>query len=323
LASGALVLTIQARGTQIIAEKVAQDALTHALGDFIRIAPDGEVLFQFIKHEMGQGVSTAMAQILCEELKADWERVKIQFPLVDLPTYENDRNGGYGTGGSCTLIYTFDVLRTAGAAARQMLQAAAAAHWSVPVEECRAENHWIVHAPSGRRASYGELAPLAARLEVPSEVESQDPKSFTIIGTPRAAKLIPQIVTGQLIYGMDVRLPGMLYAVIARCPIFKGKLKRYDARRALKVKGVRHVFTTKPIAGLQFTSFLPHDIREGVVVVADSTWAAIKGREALEIEWDEGPNGRLSTADFERLAAERALHRTDPTGFIGDANAVA
>jgi len=317
------VLSVQARGAQIIAAKVTHDALPHVLGDFIRIAPDGEVLFQFIKHEMGQGVSTAMAQILCEELKADWDRVKIQFPVVDLPTYENDRNGGYGTGGSCTLIYTYDVLRTAGAAARQMLQAAAAAHWSVPVEECRAENHWILHAPSGRRASYGELAPLAARLEVPSEVELQDPKSFTIIGTPRAAKLIPQIVTGQLIYGMDVRLPGMLYAVIARCPIFKGKLKRYDARRALKVKGVRHVFTTQPIAGLQFTSFLPHDIREGVVVVADSTWAAIKGREALEIEWDEGPNGRLGSADFERLAAERALHRTDPTGFIGDANAVA
>lgn len=321
LATGGLTLTFSVLGREITAAKTPPNAIT-PMGDFIRITPEGRVLFQFIKHEMGQGVSTAMAQILSEELCADWQQIEIEFPVVDIDRYENDKNGGYGTGGSCTLIYTYDLLRTAGATARQMLINAAAKQWNTSAQGCRAENHWVIHAPSSRRLSFGELAPLAAQMEVPSEVALKDPKRFTFIGTAKPAKLNPDIVTGRIQFGLDVKVPGMRYALIARCPVFKGKLKRFDATETLKVKGVERVVSTKPIAGLQFVSFLPHDIREGVAVIADSFWAARKGRDALRIEWDEGLNARYSTQDFERLAAQRAMHRADPTGFIGDENAV-
>jgi isoquinoline 1-oxidoreductase beta subunit len=320
-AAGALVVALRPAGAQVSLIKHASTQLP--LGDFVRIAANGDVLYHFTKHEMGQGVATAMAQILCEELCADWSRVKIEFPLVDLPRYENERYGGYGTGGSCTLIYTYDMLRQAGAAVRQMLVNAAAELLDVPAAELFAENHFVVHKATSRRLSFGELAPLAAQLPIPDHVELKDERSFTLIGRPTSSKLTPQIVTGALKYGSDIKLPGMRYALIARCPVFKGKLKRYDARAALKIKGVHKIFTTQPIAGLQEVSFLPHDIREGVVVVADSFWAAFKAREALEIEWDEGEIGKLSSADFERLTAERARQRTDPTGFIGAENAVA
>lgn len=319
--AGALVLSLRAQGTQLAVSKHTGAGVP--LGDFVRIAPDGDVLYYFTKHEMGQGVATAMAQILCEELCADWERVRIELPRVDLRRYENDRYGGYGTGGSCTLIYTYDMLREAGATVRQMLIAAAARMWNTTAAQCYAENHYVLHRASSRRLSFGELASVAAELPIPTDVKLKDERDFKVIGQPKPAKLIPQIVTGELEYGIDVKVPGMLYALIERCPVFKGKLKRYDATKALAIKGVRKVFTTQPIAGLQFVSFLPHDIREGVVVVADSFWAALKGRQALEIEWDEGENARYDSADFERIAAEHARQRTDPTGFVGDENAVA
>ena len=324
LSTGALVLSFSASGAQLsITKPEASGSGGAALGDFLRINSDGEILFHFTKHEMGQGVATAMAQMLCEELDADWSRMRIEFPVVDLPRYENDRYGGYGTGGSCTLFYTYDMLRQAGAIARQMLIRAAAQTWNVSPVTCSADNSEVIHTASNRRLSYGELAPIAATLPVPTQVQLKDERRFTVIGQPKRAKLTPDIVRGALTYGIDVRVPGMLYALIARCPVFKGKVKRYDASAALKIKGVKQVFDTKPIAGLQPVSYLPHDIREGVVVVADSYWAARKGREALVIEWDDGVNGTLSTQDFERLAAEAAMRRTDPTGFRGEENAVA
>lgn len=297
---------------------------TAALGDFLQISPSGEVLFQFVKHEMGQGISTSMAQIISEELCADWEKVKVVFPLADMKKYQNDKNGGHDTGGSCTIIYQWDLLRKAGATARQMLVHAAAGQWNVTTGDCYAEKHYVIHKPSSRRLSFGELANVAARQPVPTDVTLKDQKTFDLIGKPKTARLIPAMVTGALQYGLDVQVPGMLYAVIARCPVFKGKLKSFDATLAMKVKGVKKVFTTKPIAGLQTeTPFMPHDIREGVVVVADSFWAAKKGREALKIGWDEGVNANASSEDFERLAARRAQQRSAPTGYVGDENAVA
>jgi CO/xanthine dehydrogenase Mo-binding subunit len=321
LAAGGLTLSFHALGSQMVAVTGGNSAA--AIGDFIRIAPDGEVLFQFVKHEMGQGVATSMAQILCEELCANWERVTIDFPLADMKRYQNDANGGHDTGGSCTIIYQYDLLRKAGATARQMLLGAAAKQWNVSESDCVAQNHWVIHSRSSRRLAFGELAPLAAGMAVPAKVELRNPKAFTVVGQPKSAKLIPDIVTGALKFGIDTQVPGMLYAVIARCPVFKGKLKRFDTAAALKVPGVRKVFDTRAIAGPQYVSFVPHDIRAGVAVVAESFWAALKGREALTIEWDEGVNGSLGSEDFERLAAEQALLREDPTGFIGDENAVA
>jgi isoquinoline 1-oxidoreductase beta subunit len=295
----------------------------HSLGDLLKITPDGQVLFQFIKHEMGQGISTAMAMIIAEELCADWGKVKIEFPDTDLKKFQNDKNGGHDTGGSCTIIYQYDVLRNAGATARAMLVAVAAERWNTVSENCYADNHVVINRTTSQKFGFGELANNAVEWKVPAEIKLKNEKNFNLIGKSKKAKLIPSIVTGDLKYGLDVKLPGMLYAIIARCPVFKGNLKSFDASKTLQVKGVQKVFVTKPIAGLQTeTPYMPHDIREGVVVVADSFWAARKGRDHLIIHWDEGPNAQRSSQDFEKLAAQRAMHRTDPTGYIGDENAV-
>ncbi len=213
--------------------------------------PDGQVVFQFIKHEMGQGVATAMAMILAEELCADWQRVTIGFPDTDMKKFQNDKNGGHDTGGSCTIIYQWDLLRLAGATARQMLIDAAARTWNVAPALCDAANHKITNKQTGQSLDFSELASLASQSPVPRNVSLKKDKDFQLIGKPKAAKLIPSMVTGNLKYGIDVHLPGMLYAVVARCPVFKGKLKSFDAAKTWQVKGVKKVFTTKPIAGLQ------------------------------------------------------------------------
>jgi isoquinoline 1-oxidoreductase beta subunit len=322
LAGGGLTLAVHAFAIEHD-KKNEPDKEDGTLGDLLKITPDGQVQYHFIKHEMGQGISTAMAMIIAEELCADWQKVKIEFPDTDLKKYQNDKNGGHDTGGSCTIIYQWDILRTAGATARQMLIEAAAKQWNTSPENCYAKDHMVFNRASSQNLGFGELAALAAQLSVPSKIKLKPSKDFQLIGKPESAKLIPSIVTGELKYGLDVKVPGMLYAVIARCPVFKGKLKSFDATKTLLVKGVKKVFTTKPIAGLQTeTPYMPHDIREGVVVVADSFWAAQKGRAALNITWDEGINAQYDSEDFIKLAAERARRRTDPAGFIGDANAV-
>lgn len=323
LAGGGLMLYFQSIAvSSLLRGKEKQDG--EFLGDFLKIMPDGTVHFQFVKHEMGQGVSTAMAQIIGEELCVDWEKVKIDFPVADMSRYQNDKNGGHDTGGSCTIIYQWDLLRKAGASARQMLIKAAAKRWNTIEENCYAENHYILNRLNSSRFQFGELVAEAARHTLPEQITLKAQSDYKIIGKPKTAKLLPSIVTGEMKYGLDTKIPGMLYAVIARCPVFKGKLKSYDATAALRVKGVRKVFTTQFIAGLQTDApYMPYDIREGVVIVADSFWAAKKGRGKLIVTWDEGVNGSKSLEDFEKLAEERARHRTDPTGFIGDANAVA
>lgn len=316
LAAGGLTLYLRSFGAH------AQSARpTTFMGDFLRITPEGDVMFQVVKHEMGQGVATALARILCEELHADWDRVSVEFPRADMARWQNDRNGGHDTGGSCTITYQYDLLRQAGATARTMLIAAAARQWNVPPASCHAQNHFVVHAASGRRAGFGELASAAATMPVPADVPLKSVKQQSVIGQSAVHKLIPDIVSGRLKYGIDVQIPGMRYALVARCPVFKGRLKRFDARAALKMPGVRKIFAMTPIAGHHEPPYMPHDIRDGVAVVADSFWAAKKARDALIIEWDEGDKARYSSADFARLAADRARDRGDPTGYIGDENA--
>lgn len=292
------------------------------LGDYLRIAPDGSVSFHLIKHEMGQGIATALAQIACEELRADWDRVQIEFGTADLERFQNEVYGGYDTGGSTTIASQYERMRKVGATARYMLESAAAGAWRVAVDQCRAERHFVVHRPTSRKLSFGELALAAARLPVPSRVTLRVEGQRSLIGQPKPSKLAPAVVSGRLRYGIDVQVPGMLYAVIARCPVFEGKLVRFDASAALKIPGVRQVFGTQPIAGPRSAGF-PHHIREGVAVVADSFWAAQQGRRALKLEWDEGHNARHDTEDFERWARERAARRGDPTGYVGNPNAIA
>lgn len=320
LFSGGLVLSFHATALTSGEEGNSETVL----GDFVQILTNGDVYFQFVKHEMGQGISTAMAQIFAEELCADWEKVKISFPDADMKKYQNDQNGGHDTGGSCTIIYQWDLLRKAGATAKQMLVNAAAQKWNTAPTDCYAENHYVVHEPSARRLSFGELVSAAAKLPIPKDVALKHQRQYQSIGKPKTGKLIPAMVTGKLQYGLDVKVPGLLYAVISRCPVFKGKLLTFDATETLKIDGVERVFSTQPISGLQIHApYMPYDIREGVVVVANSFWAARKGQQALKIEWHDGVNGDLSSEDFIEMAEKRAMQKTDPTGFIGDENAVA
>lgn len=315
------MLTFHASAIKLSTGAIADDSNT--IGDFVRIMPDGGIYFQFVKHEMGQGIATAMAQIFSDELCADWERVKIEFPSADLKRYQNDANGGHDTGGSCTIIYQWDILRKAGATARQMLVEAAAKHWDVASSACYAQSHMVINRTTGKRIDFGKLAKLAAVMAIPAVVSLKEQTDFRIIGKPKTSKLIPGMVRGELKFGIDAKVPGMLYAVIARCPVFKGKLTSFDASQTLKIPGVKKVFSTQPIAGLQIHApYMPYDIREGVVVAGDSFWAVKKGQEALKISWEEGINGTLSSQDFERMVEKRALHKTDPTGYVGDENAV-
>lgn len=249
-----------------------------APNQWLRVAPDGKVTLVVARSEMGQGVRTALAMILAEELEADWARVSIEQASTG-PLYE-DMN----TGGSDSIESSWIPLRRAAASARTMLVAAAAKHWNVEAGSCRAERGFVVHGPTARRLSYGNLASAAARETVPKEPALKDPKDFRIVGTPVLRVDGPNIVMGKATYGLDARVPGMVFAAVARCPVAGGKPRRFDASKARAVPGVLTVA----------------EVSTGIAVIARNTWAAWSGQDALSIDWDEGPNASLTTAELVR-----------------------
>jgi isoquinoline 1-oxidoreductase beta subunit len=228
--------------------------------------------------EMGQGVRTALARILADELEADWGSVSVEQASTG-PLYA-DMN----TGGSDSVEGSWMLLRRAAAAARTMLIGAAAQRWDAAVASCRAERGSVVHVPTGRRLSYGSLAAAAARLPVPGDPPLKDPKDFRLVGNPARRVDGPAIVTGAARYGLDSRVPGMLFAAVARCPVVGGKLRRFDAAKARSMPGVVRVL----------------EVSTGVAVVARSTWSAFSARDALDVAWDEGENAGLTTAELVR-----------------------
>ncbi len=243
---------------------------------YLHIAPDNTITITVHRSEMGQGVNTAIPMIIAEELEVD--PAVIQY--VQAPP---DRTyGDQVTGGSVSISGSYSVLRVAGATGKTMLITAAAQIWGVDAATCRAANGSVIHDASGQALTYGELAETAATLPVPKgkEVPLKDPAQFTLIGTPQPLRDGPDIVTGKAIYASDLKLPGMLVAVVARCPVFGGKPASHDPSAALAVPGVRQVV----------------EISTGIAVVAGDTWSALKGRDALQITWDEGRNADLSTA---------------------------
>jgi isoquinoline 1-oxidoreductase subunit beta len=273
---------------------------------YIAIDPRGDIRLVVTRSEMGQGVRTALAMILAEELDADWSRVKIEQGDCD-PQY-----GDMTTGGSMSIRSTWDPLRKAGASARDMLLTAAADSWGVAKDECSAAGGSVIeHKKTNQKITYGQLAIKAASVPVPKDVPLKDPKDYRIVGTKRARMDGQHIVIGEAHYGIDTKVPGMLYAVVARPPVFGGKVKKFDATRALAVPGVRKVFAVpavempplfgeerKPDSGHQ------HYLWGGVAVVADSTWQAIAGRRALTIDWDNGPGAEESTEKQRATLAE-------------------
>jgi isoquinoline 1-oxidoreductase beta subunit len=262
----------------------AGPAESFAPNQWLRVAPDGQVTLVVARSEMGQGVRTALAMILAEELEADWANVRIEQASTS-PLFE-DMN----TGGSDSIESSWRPLRRAAAAARTMLLSAAAKSWGVEAGSCRAEKGSVVHGPTGRRLSYGRLASAAALEAVPKEPVLKDAKDFRIVGTPVLRVDGPDIVTGKATYGLDARVPGMAFAAVARCPVAGGKVRRFDASKAKAVPGVVKVA----------------EVSTGVAVVATSTWAALSGRDALQIDWDEGPNASLATAELTRRVDEAA-----------------
>lgn len=263
------------------ARAATESAELFAPNAWLRIDTEGMVTVMLHKSEMGQGIMTSLPMLIAEELEADWSKIRTEFAPADKAyyTWRSPTSGEQITGGSRSIRGSWEILRKAGATARQMLIAAAAEIWGVQAETCRAEKGEVIHLPSGRHLSYGELVNKAAMMAIPGEVALKDPKDFRLIGTRTARRDIPSKVDGSAIFGIDVKVPGMLIATLLHCPVFGGKLISYDATRAKAIKGVREVV----------------QISRGIAVVADGYWPARQGVEALEVQWDEGPNAQLSS----------------------------
>jgi len=269
---------------------VAGPGPTFTPNAWIRIAPDGAVTVVIDKAEMGQGIETSLSMLAAEELDADFSRVDIEFAPV-APEYKNPVFGSQGTGGSTTIRGSWLPMRTAGAAAREMLVAAAAATWGVEPSTCQSEKGEVVHAASTRRIGYGALTARAATMPVPKTPKLKSPADFKLIGTPARRLDGAPKATGKLQFGIDVQRPGMRIATVARCPVFGGKPAKFDSAAALTVKGVKKVL----------------QVSGGVAVVADNFWSAKKGVEALNVTWDEGPHATLSSEKITEAA--KALAR--------------
>ncbi|WP_423193349.1 molybdopterin cofactor-binding domain-containing protein [Cupriavidus sp. H18C2] len=279
---------------------------------FVSIARDGTVTIVAHRAEMGTGVRTSLPMVVADEMEADWSRVRI----VQADANEA-RYGSQNVDGSRSMRHFLAPMRRVGASARHMLEAAAAAQWKVPATEVQARNHEVIHAASGRRIGYGELAEAAMRQPVPKQdqLRLKQPDAFRYIGK---GKIMPadsrDIARGKATYGIDVRLPGMVYAVIARPPVFGGKLRKVDGTDALKVPGVLRIVELKGYDGPPL--FNPVG---GVAVVATNTWAAMQGRAALKLEWDHGANASYDSAVFRRTLEAAVLQPGKPLRNDGDA----
>ena len=268
---------------------------------FISIEPDGRTTLIAHRVEMGTGVRTSLPMVIADELEADWARVTV----VQADANEA-RYGNQNVDGSRSVRHFLLPMRRAGAAARQMLEAAAAARWGVPASEVQARQHTLLHTPTGRRLGFGEVAADAARLPLPApeQLKLKDPAQFRYIGQGKVRAVDSEaIARGQAQYGMDMRLPGMVYAVVARPPVLGGKLRSVDSAEALKVPGVLRVIELPGFTGAPM--FKPLG---GVAVVATNTWAAMQGRKALKITWDDGPHATYNSATY-RAELEAAARR--------------
>jgi len=250
---------------------------------WVVIRPDDTIVIRIARSEMGQGTLTGLAQLVAEELECDWAKVVTEYPTPGQNVARNRVWGSQFTAGSRGVRESNEYVRKAGATARAMLIQAAADQWKVPATECSATKSVITHKPSGRTTSYGKVADAAAKIEPPKDVALKDPKDWTIAGKPlKRLDTLPKL-TGAHVYGLDVKLPGMLCAAIKDSPVFGGKLASFDAGKIQGMKGVKHVAKVGESA---------------VAVVADTWWQANSALDALPITWDEGPNAKVSSASI-------------------------
>ena len=282
------------------------------IGAWVVIRPDDTVVVRIARSEMGQGSLTGLAQMVAEELECNWSKVTTEYPTPGANVARKRIWGDFGTGGSRGIRTSHDYVRKGGAAARMMLVQAAANQWKVPVAECVAANSIITHKPSGRKVSYGKVAEAAAKLDVPKDITLKDPKDWKIIGKGVKRLDTADKVTGKQLYGVDVKLPGMLNAAIKDCPVTGGKVASFDASKVMGMKGVKKVVPVGDTA---------------VAVVAETWWQAKTALDALPIVWNEGPNAQVSSATIakmleEGLSAEQAfVHNTNGDAKAALANA--
>ncbi len=271
--TGAFVLGIQ--GKSAIAAASNGPEVTH----WVVIQPDDTVVIRIARSELGQGTFTGLAQLVAEELECDWSKVRPEYADVNEHMRRKKIWKDMSTGGSRGIRDSHEYVRKGGAAAREMLIAAAAQQWNVPASECKAQNSVVTH-PSGKRATYGQLASLASGMPLPEDPKLKDPKDWKIAGTSPARFDIPAKVNGSQIYAVDVRLPGMLHASILQSPVFGGFVKRVDDSKAKSMPGVKQIVVSE----------------EWVAVVASSWWQANQAVKALNVEWENGTKGEISSA---------------------------
>jgi len=281
----------------------AQDG-SPEINAWVVIRPDNAVVVRVARSEMGQGTLTGLAQMVAEELEADWTKVTTEYPTPGQSVARKRPWGNFSTGGSRGIRESNEYVRKGGATARVMLVQAAANAWGVPAAECSAANSVITHKPTGRTTTYGKVAEAAAKLAPPAEVALKDPKDWKIIGKSVKRLDTVQKVTGAQIYGFDLKMPGMLNAAIKDCPVFGGKVKSFEAAKAQGMPGVKHVVPVGDSA---------------VAVVAETWWQAKTALDAMPIVWDEGANAKVSSATIadmlkEGLDADQAFVRTQ----VGD-----
>ncbi len=315
VAGAGLLVGLRFSGPMLLSqesEKAKKKSPVNPFDAYIHVKPDGKISLIVAKSEMGQGIKTGLAMILAEEADVDFNAVSVEQAETRPDIYEH-----MGTGGSGSTMENFMPLRRAGATVRELMITAAAQKWNVPKTECDAKKGLVRHTKSSRQTRYGELVEAASKLPLPDpdKVPLKNETEFELIGhaTPRVD--IPSKVNGSAGFGLDVRVPDMLFAVVARCPTFGGKPAHFEASKAKAVPGVRDVFEIPALGKDMYTA-------GGIVVVADSTWAAMKGRDALQIEWDRGPAASESSASLReslRAAASRPGKRIRNDGNVDEA----
>jgi isoquinoline 1-oxidoreductase subunit beta len=283
-------------------EAEAANAGAFAPNAFIRIDGDGQIVLTMPYVEMGQGTYTSIPMLIAEELEVSLKQIRLEHAPPNEKVYANPLLGVQATGNSNAVRGGWQPLRQAGAIARTMLVAAAAKRWNVDPTSCRAQSGEVLHPPTGRRSTYGELAAEAARLPIPENVALKRPQDFKLIGTPAKRLDTPAKVNGTAVYGIDVRPPGVKIATLAQSPVFGGRVKSVDDKTAKAVKGVRQIV----------------QLEDAVAVVADHMGAAKKGLAALEVTWDDGPHGNLRTADIASELEKATLTSGAVAQNIGD-----
>lgn len=304
---GAKLLPIEALAAELSAAAAAWSPSV-----YLGLEPDGTAIIVTHRSEMGTGIRSVLPVIVAEELDADWARVKVEQALGDT------KYGSQNTDGSCSIRDFYDAMREAGATARMMLESAAAQKWGVPVAEVKAQNHQVIHTSSGRKLGYGELVTAAASQPVPkkTDLKFKSPADYRFIGKELPTIDRDDLCAGKGTFGFDATMPGMVFASIARSPVIGGKMKSFDDAAAKQVKGVQQTVVIAPL-----TPPVGFKALGGVAVIANSTWAARKGREALKVEWESSPNAAYDSVKFKEslLATVRQPQKAART--VGDVDA--